>query len=172
MKKSGGIGCASVETVLRSSKDFLIALHLFEHVPPPNELLPTVQVPPPAEEGVLTDDEVRALVRRVAHKRLYFLTDAPRHPQIERLRDLRAEIVAWEGFHSFLFLRSFRKVAFSQNTTRWWAAFLGEAREIYFPPCDRGLWSHPQRAAQAHDPWHHGIDLRVNEDRYIFDWCH
>ncbi len=41
-------------------------------------------------------------LQRVAHQRLYFLTDAPRHPQIERLRDSRAEIVAWEGFQSFV----------------------------------------------------------------------
>jgi hypothetical protein len=122
------------------------------------------------EASGLTDDEVRHLVKMVPHKRLFLIVDAPVNPQLERLRDLNAEIVFWTGTDTFLFIRSFQKIAISQSATQWWAAFLSEAREVYFPPIDRGIWSHPEPPTRIDAPWHHGIDLRVDEERYIYDW--
>lgn len=119
---------------------------------------------------MLNEAEIRRLVRTVGHERLYLLTDAPGHPLVAAVRDLGAEVVSLGGMADFRFIHSFQKVAICQSTFHWWAAFLGAAREIYFPPCDRGVWGHPEPAVLAHDPCHYGIDLRVDEERYIYDW--
>ena len=119
---------------------------------------------------MLNEAEIRRLVRTVGHERLYLLTDAPGHPLVAAVRDLGAEVVSLGGMADFRFIHSFQKVAICQSTFHWWAAFLGAAREVYFPPCDRGVWSHPEPALLAHEPGHHGIDVRVDEARYIYDW--
>lgn len=119
----------------------------------------------------LRENEVRRLAGQVPHERLFLVTDQPRHPQIEALRDLRAEIVSGSEMERFRFTHSCQKVAIGQETTGWWAAFLGVAREVYFPPIDQGPWSHPEPAKFAYDPEHYGIDLRVTDDeRWIYDW--
>lgn len=121
-------------------------------------------------DGVLTEAEIRRLVRTVGHERLYLVTDAPGHPLVAAVGDLGAEVVSGKAMEDFRFIHSFQKVVIGQSALHWWAAFLGEAREIYFPRCDRGPWSHPEPAHQADEPGHHGIDLRVDEKRYIYDW--
>lgn len=122
------------------------------------------------EDGVLTEAEIRRLVRTVGHERLYVVTDAPGHPLVAAVGDLGAEVVSGKAMEDFRFIQSFQKVAIGQSAFHWWAAFLGGAREIYFPRCDRGWWSHPEPAHLAHEPSHYGIDLRVDEERYIYDW--
>lgn len=119
-------------------------------------------------DGVLREEEIRRLVRTVPHERLYFVTDAPGDPLLAAVRDLGAEVCSAGGMEDFRCIHSFQKVAICQSTFHWWAAFLGAAREIYFPPCDRGVWSHPEPALLADEPGHHGIDLRVDETRYIY----
>ena len=122
-------------------------------------------------DGLLTEEGIRRLVGTVGHERLYFVTDRPGHPLLGRLRDLRGEVIEADGLAGLRCLRSFPKVALGQSALHWWAAFLGEAREIYFPRCDRGPWSHPEPAHLAHEPGHYGIDLRVRDEaRYIYDW--
>ena len=115
---------------------------------------------------------MRRLVGTVVHSRLFFVTDEPLHPFFERVRDLGGEVLGVESEAEELrLIHSFQKVAISQDALQWWGAFLGAAREIYFPQIERGIWSHPAPALLAHDPWWHGIDLRVPEDgRYVYDW--
>jgi len=120
--------------------------------------------------GVLSEAEIRRLVRTVEHERLYLVTDVPEHPLVVAVRDLGAEVVSGAVMDDFRCIHSFQKVALCQSTFHWWAAFLGAAREIYFPRCDRGVWGHPEPAVLAHEPGHYGIDLRVDEERYIYDW--
>lgn len=153
----------------RPSGDFVICLHRGDvmGVVPSERKMPSEEL---IDESGLTDGEVRHLANTVSHDRLYMAVSNANDPQLERLRDLNAEVILFQGLRGFLEVRSFQKIAFGQSAVQWWAAFLSDSREIYFPPCDRGVWSHPQVAAQSSDPWHHGIDLRVDDDRYIYDW--
>ena len=118
----------------------------------------------------MSEEEIRRLVRTVGHERLYFVTDRPEHPLFTRLRDLPGEVVSGSVMEDFRFIQSFQKIAIGQSAFQWWAAFLSEAREIYFPKMNRGLWSHPEPATLAWEPGHYGTDLRVDEERYIYDW--
>ena len=154
---------------VRRSGDFLICLRLGDVYSTADK---TVEGEQGAKwsDGVLNEAEIRRLVRTVPHERLYILTDAPRHPLLAAVRDLGAEIFSAGGMEDFRFIHSFQKVAICQSTFHWWAAFLGAAREIYFPPCNRGVWSHPEPAQLADEPGHYGIDLRVDEERCVYDW--
>lgn len=168
---------------VRKSSDFVIGLTTEEPkrlIKP--ELTPARDLPKDAPQPDLisrpeevrrssfTEEEVRRLARLVKYRRLYIVVEEPNASHIKRLcEDLHAEAVP-NIREAFPFISSFQKIAFSQNTFHWWAAFLSNAREVYFPPCDRGEWGHPHPAILAHDPHHHGIDLRVQEQRYIYDW--
>lgn len=119
----------------------------------------------------LGEDDIRILVRHTACRRLHLFLEAPGHPLIEKLRDLKPVIVSGWGLDQFRELHAFQRVAFSQSEWAWWAAFLGSAREIYFPRCFQGVWSRPEPAQLAHQPWWQGIDLRVpGDDRFIYEW--
>ena len=119
----------------------------------------------------LSEDEVRRLARTVPHSDLVLISDREDHPLFAALADLSPTILLCAGWSQLMLLRSFQKIAISQDATQWWGAFLSDAAEIYFPPLDRGPWSHPEPAHLAHDPWWHGIDLNVpDEPRYIHDW--
>ena len=109
-------------------------------------------------------------MRTVPHERLHIVTDAPGHPLVAAVQDLGAEVFHEGPMADFRCIQAFQKIAICQSTFHWWAAFLGAAREIYYPRDDRGPWSHPVPAHLAHEPGHYGIDLRVDEARYIYDW--
>ena len=121
-------------------------------------------------DGVLNEAEIRRLAKTVPHERIYIVTDEPGHPMIESLKDLHPIIQAEGGMKDFKFIHSFQKVAICQSTFHWWATFLGAAREICFPKMNRGLWSHPEPPMMAWEPGHFGTDLRVDEERYIYEW--
>ena len=119
----------------------------------------------------LTETEIRRLVKTVSHTSLHWLVDDPDDPMLRRLLDLGGVVHCLGGMEDFRLIHSFQKVAIGQSAFQWWAAFLGAAREIYFPPIDRGIWSHPEPADLITDPWWWGIDLRVPGDgRYVYGW--
>lgn len=155
---------------MRSSGDFAICLPLHDRTTESEESAADC-ADDPRLDSALGEEEVRTLVRRVRHRRLFLLTDRPSHPLITALHDLRPNVISRTKMEEFRFIHSCQKVAISQDVLQWWAAFLGRAREIYFPRIDRGPWSDPAPAKFFHDPKQHGIDLRVrNEDRWIYDW--
>jgi hypothetical protein len=122
-------------------------------------------------DSSLSNEEIRRLARSVPHDRLYILCDAAAEVDLKaEFKDLSPIVVSGGDNQDFLFLLPFQKIALSQNALHWWAAFLGSAREIFFPNCDRGYWSHPDPPVLAHEPAHHGIDLRADDPRFIYDW--
>lgn len=119
----------------------------------------------------ITELEIRRLHSLVRPVELVLIADNPEHHLIDRLADLSPQIQICSGWTQFITLRTFQKIAISQNAGHWWSAFLGSASEIYFPRLDRGPWSHPEPASVADVFSWHGIDLRVPTDqRYIYDW--
>jgi hypothetical protein len=112
---------------------------------------------------------VKELIASVPHRRLFIAVDHAKHPILSYVTHLRPIVVCFQGLEEFAFLHSFQKVAIAQNAAQWWAAFLGRAREIYFPSLATGAWSHPAPAALAHQPEWYGIDLRITDDpRFIY----
>jgi hypothetical protein len=119
----------------------------------------------------LAETEIRRLVKRVRPSELVLIANKEEHPLLPALADMSPKIEIRTGWAQFLTISGFQKIAICQDAGHWWAAFLGQAREIYFPPLDRGPWSHAAAANFVSEPSWHGIDLRVPGDsRYVYDW--
>jgi hypothetical protein len=74
----------------RPAGDFLICVRLTDYMQDASALNPEDAV---WANSTLREAEIRHLAKIVRHERLYFVTDEPRHPLWERLRD-------WPiGFH-------------------------------------------------------------------------
>jgi hypothetical protein len=113
--------------------------------------------------------ELQELCRTVNYKHLFFLVTEPSIDELAMAATLGADLLFTTDIDRFRLIHSFQKVAISQNVLHWWAVFLGKAREIYFPPIDRGEWSHPKPAIFQYEPDYWGIDLRVlDEAQWIY----
>ena len=122
-------------------------------------------------EQAMSVAEIRALAAKEAPGQLHFVTDREMDPLRVALADLGGTWHVEDGVDALRLVHSFQRVAFCQSALYWWGAFLGDAREIYFPKIDSGPWSHPEPAKFAYEPPHHGIDLRVtDEERWVYDW--
>ena len=98
-----------------------------------------------------------SILRRARHDRLVICTDDPEDPFLDRFAPYHPVIRRAAELDDFRFLSSARRIALSQSSFSWWAAFLSRAEEIYFPLPRHGFWS----------PGRPDIDLRVDESRYI-----
>ncbi|MEC4989628.1 MAG: alpha-1,2-fucosyltransferase [Oscillatoria sp. PMC 1068.18] len=90
-------------------------------------------------------------------RKLYICTDSPRSDLLNLFDKFNPEIVNLDTIKTFQFIKSFQKIIISQSTFSWWAAYLSNAEEIYFPKvytCEK-LFN-----------WHNH-DLIPNEKRYI-----
>ncbi len=125
----------------------------------------------PVASGCLGEGEIRRLTRVARGAKFVLITGEAEHPVLKAVADLKLPVLLASDWEQFLWIRSFSRVAISQNAAQWWGAFTGLAREIYFPRTTRGPWSAPEAPLLAHEPWWHGIDLRVPGDgRFVYDW--
>jgi len=96
------------------------------------------------------------------YERLFLCTDDMGNPFIRRFRKYNAIIHHTNPLEDFQFTMSFSKIILSQSTFSWWAAFLSNAKEIYFPLPLSGYWS-----KQRPD-----VELKLDdENRYIYIKC-
>jgi hypothetical protein len=90
--------------------------------------------------------------------RVVVCTDAPDDPFIAQFKRYHAVVRRDAPLDDFARLRAASAIVLSRSTFSWWAAFLSDAREIYFPIAPSTIWS-----GERPD-----IDLRVPEDRYRY----
>ena len=118
----------------------------------------------------------KELLKRISYRKAIVVTDDPSDPFIRRLEDdLGVEIKESTGVgpggwnphttqpshnvvDDFRTIAGHSKIIMSPSTFSWWAAFLSDAKEIYYPLCRHGYYS----------PYRKDIDFRVNEKRYIY----
>jgi hypothetical protein len=68
-----------------------------------------------------------------------------------------------DPIENFQFIKAFSKIVVAPSTFSWWAAFLSDAREIFFPDL----------RFSAHSPWRQHnqgtiVRLEVDEPRYTY----
>lgn len=125
----------------------------------------------PVASGCIGEGEIRRLTRVARGAKFVLITGEVEHPVLKAVADLKLPVLLASDWEQFLWIRSFSRVAISQNAAQWWGAFTGLAREIYFPRTTRGPWSVPAAPVLAHEPWWHGIELRVPGDgRFVYGW--
>jgi hypothetical protein len=125
----------------------------------------------PSSEKWLSMEETVRLARTVRYRKLYLLANKNDRNALDLASQLNAQLVCQMNEATAVSLiATFGKIAFCQNSSFWWAAALSKAHEIYFPHMERGPWAHPAPALLLHEPPHWGIDLRMLDERYIYDW--
>ncbi|MCX5713944.1 MAG: exostosin family protein [Candidatus Omnitrophica bacterium] len=104
-------------------------------------------------------DEALSLAR---FERVFICTDGPHDPFMKLFKKYNPVIFhnEFSALDDFWFIMSFKKIVLSASSFSWWAGFLSNATEIYFPVPKIGPWCSPD------------VDLRIDdEDRYIFIKC-
>lgn len=109
---------------------------------------------------LLSFDYFDIILRNVKANRVFISSESIYHPLLEPF-DKYSPIYLLNANHieTFNFIKLFDRIAISQSSYSWWAAYLSDAKEIYYPIVQKGPWS-------ITSP--NGPDLRVNEDRYIY----
>lgn len=111
-----------------------------------------------ANGDVLSFEWYRDILEGMNFNKLYICTDIPNDPFLDHFKKYNPIISSNDKYKDFDFIRSFNKIIISMSTYSWWAAFLSNAEEIYFPISDYGSW----RTGSD-------IDLKVDDDnRYHF----
>jgi len=93
--------------------------------------------------------------------RMFVCSDDTKDPFLELFKKYKAIIHPTNPLENFKFIMSFKKIIQSDSTFSWWASFLSNAKEIYFPLSLHGYWIDGSN----------GIDLKVDESRYNYIKC-
>jgi hypothetical protein len=115
------------------------------------------------------------VIGRRPWRKIHVVTEDPRDPMVQKLvSHFGVTVSSGEVMDDFNRLRASHNLVPSISTFAWWAAWLSNARQIYYPLA--GLFD-SERARRRPPPWRH--DLWVSdESRYLpielkqldFDW--
>lgn len=111
------------------------------------------------DDRLLGFDYFDIILKNTKWNRLFLTSDNLNHPIISQFAKYNPILYrAPDPFNNFHFMFKFNKIAISQSTYSWWAAYLSNANEVYYPLPIKGPWTHL---------WN--LDLRVDDDpRYIY----
>lgn len=116
---------------------------------------------------LLVGDYFRIVLNSVEYNRLFITSQDPFNPILRNLYEYNPVFVEHVSpMHTFNFVRLFNKIALSQSTYSWWAGYLSDATEIYFPITKDGPWSYGKHQKAKWKDYRH--DLMVNEPRYKY----
>ena len=109
---------------------------------------------------LLTFDYFDIILKNIKFNRLYITSESIDSPLLIPF-DKYSPIYFFQSnyMETLNLIRLFNRVVISQSSYSWWAAYLSEAEEIYYPIVVNGPW--------VIDP-QNDVDLRVDEDRYIY----
>ena len=100
----------------------------------------------------------REVLESAKCERVFIVTDEPRDPFFRRFGHYQPVVFHQGPLEDFSMLLSFKKMAISQSTFSWWAAFLSEAEEVVVPSSENDLWSANRK--------HFDVDMRLSLDVY------
>ncbi len=110
----------------------------------------------------------RSVLKRLTWDRLFLVTGDPDDALPQRLaRRFGGTIVSGTREEDFEMMRAAGRLVMSASTMTWWAAWLSDAREIYFPTT--GQWN---PWVQRMFPSVRDVDLVVDEPRYRYPFAH
>lgn len=102
------------------------------------------------------------VIKLAKYDKIYVCTDDPNDSVVlEFVKKYNAVIHHGDLWDDFKFILNFNKIILSESTFCWWAAYLSDAQEIYFPLSKWGRWGTHQNQ----------IHLKVDEKRYIYVDC-
>jgi len=94
--------------------------------------------------------------KKTSFDKVFIVTDDPQNPYLKWFNQYSPVVMHQDVLEDFNLIKSANKICISQSTFGWWAAFLSEAKEIYYPVPLEGIWCSKD------------IDLHVDdEERFI-----
>jgi len=118
------------------------------------------------------------ILRSLRLGRVFITSDEPFHPLTEAFRSYDPILVRNDSAEQTMaFINRFNRIAMSESTYSWWAAYLSNADEIYFPLSKTGLWGLNSRWDGDTAQWRvsnrinlrdRDLYLRVNDWRYKY----
>ncbi len=93
--------------------------------------------------------------------RIMIVTDDPADPFFKNFERFSPVLVSQSQMEDFCLIRNANHICLSQSTFSWWAAYLSDAKRIYFPHPVTGPFSDERP----------DIHLDVPEDRYVYIAC-
>jgi hypothetical protein len=110
--------------------------------------------------------------------RLFITSDEPLHPLLGAFGKYDPILVRNDTpAKTMAFVTRFDRIAISESTYSWWAAYLSNASEVYYPISKRGLWGVNTRWNCAKSMWRkvnsinardRDLYLRVDHERYKY----
>jgi hypothetical protein len=101
-------------------------------------------------------------IESTTFRKMCIVTDDPFDPFLKRFHKFKPSIVSSSLLSDFALLTQAKKLIISPSTFSWWAAFLSNASEIFFPIPQHGIWS---------QDFNHKVDLTLppeyNQYKYI-----
>jgi hypothetical protein len=104
----------------------------------------------------------KSMVQRLSFNRLIICTDDPNSVYVKCLSGYNPILPGLSTFDEFNILCHAKRLVMSEATFSWWAAFLGRAREIYFP-----IQKGTRRAAAGWVWQNNDIALRIDDESRI-----
>jgi len=100
------------------------------------------------------------------YENLYIVTEPgfEQSSYVKQFEPYNPTVISTSAYQDFCTVASFKKIVLSQSTFSWWAAFLSDAEEIYYPLPQKG-------ESKLVNEWSDGrpdIDLTVDEPRYKY----
>jgi hypothetical protein len=112
-----------------------------------------------AHNKLLTFDYFDIILKNIKINRLFITSDSPQHPLLRPFDKYSPIFFNGNTMETFNLMRIFNRIVLSQSSYSWWAAYLSDATEIYYPIAIKGSWAiSPQNDE----------DYRIEEDRYIY----
>jgi len=116
---------------------------------------------------LLLGDYFKIILDSVDYDRVFITSQDPYNDILKDLYDYDPIFVHHiTPIHTLQFVKLFNNIAISQSTYSWWAAYLSDADNIYFPITKDGPWSYgPHQRKKWRDFQH---DLMVPQSRYKY----
>ena len=107
---------------------------------------------------IIHPDFYHKIIEQYGFNQLYICTDTPKSKLLKEFDRYNPTLFAsGVPLIDFKFLKSFNRIAISTSSFSWWAAYLSDAQQIYFP----------DTRDSVSNIWNQGLHF-VNEPRYIY----
>lgn len=120
----------------------------------------------------------RIVLSQLQFSRLFITSDEPFHPLTRDFDEFDPIRVRNDDpLKTMALVSRFKRIAISESTFSWWAAYLSDADEIYFPISTTGLWGLNETWDIASATWRpsnplnvrdRDLYMRVDDDRYRY----
>lgn len=116
---------------------------------------------------LLVGDYFKIVLDSVDYDRVFITSQDPFNEILEDLYKYDPIFVQHiTPIHTLHFVKLFNNIAISQSTYSWWAAYLSDADNIYFPITKDGPWSYGPHQRRKWKDFQH--DLMVPQARYKY----